>query len=379
MTLADRQQEDRVRGGTPPRYLATSNGAGHLVYVNQGNAVRGPVRSGQAGDARDGRARAGRRRLQRRTSGPAQLDFSAHRHLGVPQRQRRGRGLLTVAWLDGAGKTQPLLAKPGAYARPSLSPDGQRLALEVTEGSGTDIWVYDWQRDTMTRLTFTGNSPAPVWSPDGRYIVFRAVGAGTVCDPFRRIGQAAAIDAEQERPDSVVLHARRKAAGVLGVSVRNRIRSVDRADGERRRGAAGRKAGGFPANAGRRAIPCFLSRRTVAGLCFRTSRGRSRFMCERFRTKAASGKSRTAAARTRCGRATGASCSSRRLDNHIMVAAYTVKGDSFVADKPRMWSEKQIAGVVTTAKNCRSRARRQAHRGADAGRGTGERKRRRTT
>ncbi len=36
------------------------------------------------------------------------------------------------------------------------------------------------------------------------------------------------------------------------------------------------------------------------------------------------------------------------LDNHIMVAAYTVKGDSFVADKPRMWSEKQLGGAVGT-------------------------------
>jgi Tol biopolymer transport system component len=34
------------------------------------------------------------------------------------------------------------------------------------------------------------------------------------------------------------------------------------------------------------------------------------------------------------------------LDNHIMAAAYTVKGDSFVADKPRVWSEKQIGGTV---------------------------------
>ena len=33
------------------------------------------------------------------------------------------------------------------------------------------------------------------------------------------------------------------------------------------------------------------------------------------------------------------------LDNRIMVAAYTVKGDSFVADKPRMWSEKQLGGT----------------------------------
>ena len=31
------------------------------------------------------------------------------------------------------------------------------------------------------------------------------------------------------------------------------------------------------------------------------------------------------------------------LDNRIMVASYTVKGDSFVADKPRVWSEKQLA------------------------------------
>ena len=34
------------------------------------------------------------------------------------------------------------------------------------------------------------------------------------------------------------------------------------------------------------------------------------------------------------------------LDNRIMAAAYTEKGDSFVADKPRVWSEKQIGGVV---------------------------------
>jgi serine/threonine-protein kinase len=34
------------------------------------------------------------------------------------------------------------------------------------------------------------------------------------------------------------------------------------------------------------------------------------------------------------------------LDNHIMVAAYTVKGDSFVADKPRVWSVKSIGGTV---------------------------------
>ena len=68
-----------------------------------------------------------------------------------------GSGLVTVQWLDGAGKTQPLLAKPGFYLRPRLSPDGQRLAISVSDGSNPDIWIYEWQRDTMTRLTFGGD------------------------------------------------------------------------------------------------------------------------------------------------------------------------------------------------------------------------------
>ena len=35
----------------------------------------------------------------------------------------------------------------------------------------------------------------------------------------------------------------------------------------------------------------------------------------------------------------------RTEDNQIMLASYTVKGDSFVADKPRAWSEKKIANI----------------------------------
>ena len=35
----------------------------------------------------------------------------------------------------------------------------------------------------------------------------------------------------------------------------------------------------------------------------------------------------------------------RTLDSRIMVASYSVKGESFVADKPRVWSEKKIADI----------------------------------
>ena len=65
--------------------------------------------------------------------GSAQLDFSQTGTL-VYSSGEAGGGQLTVRWLDAAGKTEPLLAKPGLYVRPRLSPDGQRLALTVTEG-----------------------------------------------------------------------------------------------------------------------------------------------------------------------------------------------------------------------------------------------------
>ena len=60
--------------------------------------------------------------------------------------------------------------QPGVYEAPAVSPDGKRVALMVTEGGSQDIWVYDLQRDAMTRLTFGGGSvyAYPTWSPDGK-------------------------------------------------------------------------------------------------------------------------------------------------------------------------------------------------------------------
>ena len=55
-----------------------------------------------------------------------------------------------------AAKKEPLLAKPGVYQYLSLSPDGKRVALTVTEGGSQDVWVYHQERDAMTRLTSGG-------------------------------------------------------------------------------------------------------------------------------------------------------------------------------------------------------------------------------
>jgi Protein kinase domain/WD40-like Beta Propeller Repeat len=79
-----------------------------------------------------------------------------------------------ILWLDRSGKTEPLVATPGFYEAPRFSPEGSRLALNT--GGLADIQIYDWKRDTTTRLTFNGQGGAlPVWTPDGKHIVFRSV------------------------------------------------------------------------------------------------------------------------------------------------------------------------------------------------------------
>jgi Tol biopolymer transport system component len=45
--------------------------------------------------------------------------------------------------------------------------------MEYKEGSHWDIWTYDWQRDTLTRLTFEGEANlGPIWTPDGQRITY---------------------------------------------------------------------------------------------------------------------------------------------------------------------------------------------------------------
>jgi serine/threonine-protein kinase len=41
----------------------------------------------------------------------------------------------------------------------------------------------------------------------------------------------------------------------------------------------------------------------------------------------------------------------RSEDNHVMAAAYIVKGDSFIADKARVWSPKMIADIGQAGTN----------------------------
>ena len=57
------------------------------------------------------------------------------------------------------------LAAPGF---PRMSPDGRRIALMV----GGDLWVYHTDGRPPIKLTFDGSVTQPLWTPDGRWILY---------------------------------------------------------------------------------------------------------------------------------------------------------------------------------------------------------------
>ena len=169
--------ESKILGtGTYPRYVET----GHLLFarprldgVEEGAIWAVPFDAG---------------RLEI-TGEPRPVIDSVHLHLygaaqvavaddgslayvdGALYRQQR----VTPAWIDRAGGETALAGLvPGRYESPQMSPDGAAVTF-LRDG---DIWVYDVERSTETRLT---NDPAfnlgPRWTPDGSHIVFGASSA----------------------------------------------------------------------------------------------------------------------------------------------------------------------------------------------------------
>jgi serine/threonine-protein kinase len=156
-----------ARAGMYPRYLTS----GHLVFVTKGSLLAAPfdfVRRQLTGAAtRLGDVAADI------PIGFAQVDFSAD---GVCAIRTRGQSLNRPQWLDAEGMTEVLGLEAARYHYLRLSPDGGRLAYVLTEGPNSDLFIYAWQRGIKTRLTKGRVARSPVWSADGRFVVFAAAG-----------------------------------------------------------------------------------------------------------------------------------------------------------------------------------------------------------
>jgi len=343
VTVADHHRKTLQHGGTFGRFLEASGGKGYLTFVNRGTLFA------VAFDPLKLETRGVPIPVLQQVSyspqfGSAKLSFTRDGTL-VYRSGDIDATRLEVQWLEPSGKTQSLMDKPGLFQNPHLSPDGQHLAVDGADSTNLGVWVYDLQRETLTRLT-SGADHKPVWTPDGKYVVYfnaqgmswtRADGGGKP----RPLTQSKQL----QHPTSFSPDGRRLAFHQDGPQGGDLWTVPIERDGE------GLKAGTpelFLQTASAVRDPSFSPDGRWLAYDSNES-GNSQVYVRAFPDNGARWQISTTG-----GTAPIFSRDGRELffynlpDDRIMVANYSIQGGLFVADKPRVWSDVSLAALAAS-------------------------------
>src|ERR1022692_2818287 len=91
-----------------------------------------------------------------------------------------GAAQSALTWVDRSGKELGRIGAPGVMANPTLSPDGSRVALDISDekANNVDIWIESTTGAGNSRFTFEPTEEvAGVWSRDGHMLAYRMADA----------------------------------------------------------------------------------------------------------------------------------------------------------------------------------------------------------
>jgi eukaryotic-like serine/threonine-protein kinase len=94
-----------------------------------------------------------------------------------------------LTWMDRSGKELGRIGDPAIMANPTLSPDGSRVAVDISDekANNVDIWIASTTGAGNSRFTFDPSEEvAGAWSRDGKVLAYRlgdATGANLCLKP----------------------------------------------------------------------------------------------------------------------------------------------------------------------------------------------------
>jgi serine/threonine-protein kinase len=79
-----------------------------------------------------------------------------------------------LTWFRRDGATRPIGREVREFHVPRLSPDGRHIAVVTSDGSQGDVWIYELQTGTYSRLTDNGKVGWAGWDRDGSEVMYTA-------------------------------------------------------------------------------------------------------------------------------------------------------------------------------------------------------------
>ena len=142
---------------------------GHLLYVRDGNLVAqrfDPDRLRLSGDPIIVAGQVEHNPMGRAAFSVSETGVLAFRTIGETR----------LGWVDRGGRVLGPVGEAGIVGNPALSPDEKQVVFDRRDPvtGESDLWLVELATGLPSRFTSNAGGTKPLWSPDGKRILYRA-------------------------------------------------------------------------------------------------------------------------------------------------------------------------------------------------------------
>jgi eukaryotic-like serine/threonine-protein kinase len=138
-----------------------------------------------------------------------------------------GNFLRNLYLVNRSGVEQKVDIPAAGYIDPAISPDGKRIAVALQYMNAQQLAVYERDRGVLMRIVANGAlNNAPVWTPDGKDLLFDSVGTSEKRGIYRVAGDGSSAP-QLVHETTISSHVTSVAGGYAAIMVNDPATSAD--------------------------------------------------------------------------------------------------------------------------------------------------------